>query len=162
MFVHYKVNPTISVQTVLLEATPPNPCQSALARLIPSLNFASTSLYPLRFHLLVMNDERLDVPNHIRVLIDATITAEEAHASHRDDRLLDPLLLVLVRLVHEVVRLDVAVEVIRNQVVVAVLANSSHHGAEVIGRAKCPLLDLHKHLLQVRVNGVISIVVGVT
>lgn len=119
----------------------------------------STSLVLVQASLL--DGKRLDVPNHVRILIDATIAAEEAHAGDRDDGFLEPLFLVAVRLINEMVRLDIAVEVIRNQVVVTVVANSRDHGTKVVGSSECALLNLGEHPFQIRVNGVFAVVVGV-
>ena len=54
----------------------------------------------------------LNVPDAIRILIDAPVTTEEAHPRHRGDASRDPFILVAVRLVDELLRLDVAVKVI--------------------------------------------------
>lgn len=110
-------------------------------------------MYPKYIRLLV-NLERLDVPNLLCVLVDATVTAEETHAGHAGDGLGDPLLLVLVRLVDEVVRLNVAVEVVRDEVVVAVVADGRDEGLEVGRRAKGALLNRREDLGKVLVDRV--------
>ena len=95
--------------------------------------------------------ERLNVPDLLGVLVDAPVRAEEAHARHARDRLGDPLLLVAVRLVHERLRLNVAVEVVRHQVEITVVSNRRDHGREVLHVAKRALLNRLKHLGQIRV-----------
>lgn len=109
-----------------------------------------------------MDNQRLHIPDALCILINAAIAAEEAHAGNRNDRLLGPLFLVLERLVNKIVRLVVAVEVIRHKVVIPMVAHSCDQSTKVIDRAKGALLDLGKHLLQVRVDGVRAILVGMT
>ena len=57
--------------------------------------------------------------------------------------------------------LNIAVEVIRNQVVVTVLAHSCNHGAEIVGAAKRALLNLLEDLVKVSVDAVGTIGVRV-
>jgi hypothetical protein len=85
--------------------------------------------------------EWLDVPDHLCVLVDAPIAGEEAHPSDAGDALCDPFLLVLIRLIDELLRLTITVEVVRDEVVVAMLNNPIHESREVIGIAKGALLD---------------------
>lgn len=54
-------------------------------------------------------------------------------------------------------RLDVAVEIIRHQVVVSVVAHCRDHAGEIIRLAKRATLDCVEHLLQVRVDRVRSV-----
>lgn len=54
----------------------------------------------------------LCVPNLLRILLDAAIRAEEAHPRHSCDRLREPLVLVLVRPIDKLLRVDVALEVV--------------------------------------------------
>lgn len=72
----------------------------------------------------------LDVPDHLGILVDTSVyeslakllksepklgipvTAEESHSSNRRNRLGQPFLLVLVRLVDQLLRIDVALKVI--------------------------------------------------
>jgi hypothetical protein len=58
--------------------------------------------------------------------------------------------------------LVVAVEVVRHQVVVTVITDSSDQGAKVMDRAKSALLDLGKHFLQVGVNFMRAVLVTVS
>ena len=96
----------------------------------------------------------LSVPDTLSVLVNATITAEEAHSCNRGDAFGNPLVLVAIGLVDELVRLDVAVEVVRHEVVITVVAHGSHHGAKVLRVAKCALLNFLEYLFKVRVDGV--------
>jgi hypothetical protein len=59
-----------------------------------------------------LRSQRLNIPDTLSILIDATITAEEAHASNTHDALRNPFILILVRNIHKVLSLNVAVEVI--------------------------------------------------
>lgn len=65
--------------------------------------------------------QRFDIPDHIRVLLNASVTAKETHPADTGNALADPFVLVLVRLVDQSVCLDVAVEVIADQVVVPMI-----------------------------------------
>lgn len=104
----------------------------------------------------------LHVPDALRIFVDAAVAAEEAHTGYRGDRLLDPLLLVAVGIIYQVMRLDIAVEIIRHQIVIAVVADSRNHGAKVVRSAESALLNLLEDLLKVTVDGVGSISVRVT
>lgn len=55
---------------------------------------------------------RFHVPNHIGIFLNAAIATEKPHPTHADDRLADPLVVVLVRLVDQRVGLDVAVKIV--------------------------------------------------
>lgn len=103
---------------------------------------------------LLPNRKRLDVPDALRVLVDAPVAGKEAHASHRRDALGHPLVLVPVRLVDQGVRLDVAAEVVRHQVVVSMLPHGGNQRAKVVGRPERALFDLAEHPVQVAVDRV--------
>lgn len=111
---------------------------------------------------LILGGKGLNVPDALRILVDATVTAEESHAGNCSDAASYPLILVAVSLVNQFLRLDVAVEVIRHQVVVSVVADSRNHGTKVVRSTKCALLDLLKHGIQVRVDSVRAVGVCVT
>jgi hypothetical protein len=104
-------------------------------------------------------NQRLDVPDTLRILVNATITAEETHARHTRDTLADPLVLVLVGFVNESLGLIVAVEIIRDEVVVAVLFDGPDQSCERAGISKRVLLDGLKDGLEVRIKGVGAVVV---
>lgn len=96
------------------------------------------------------------------ILINAPVRAEEAHACHARDGLGQPLVLVLVRLIDGRVRLNVAVEVVRDQVVVSMITNSRDHGQEVVGLAECAVLNRLEDLVQIWINGVRAVRVRMT
>lgn len=95
------------------------------------------------------------------ILVDASVRAEEAHARNARDRLGQPLILVFVRLVNGCMCLNVAVEVVRDKVVVAMVADSRDHGQEVVGLAECAALNSFEDLGKVRVDGVRAVCVRV-
>lgn len=115
------------------------------------MDHGSVSLHGKRFH----------IPNFLRVLVDAPIAREEAHACHRRDALGDPFILVSIRVIHETVRLNVAVEVIRHQVIISVVADRAYHGSKVMRCAERALFNLVEYLVQVWVDAVRSVRVGV-
>lgn len=57
-------------------------------------------------------------------------------------------------------RLDVAVEVIRHQVIVSVMANCVNHGIEIVRRTEGTVFDLVEDLVEVRIDDVRAVVVG--
>lgn len=67
--------------------------------------------------------QRLDVPDHLSIFVDATVAGEETHSGNRSDRLGQPLLLVLVRFINEVLSVNVALEVVGHKVIVAMIHN---------------------------------------
>jgi hypothetical protein len=82
----------------------------------------------IRFHTPILQpinilrwNQRLDIPYHLCILVDTPVTREESHSSNTGDALGNPLFLVLVCLINQVLSLAVAVEVVRDEIVVAVL-----------------------------------------
>lgn len=105
--------------------------------------------------LLLLLRQRLDIPDLLRILIDAPITREESHSRHASDTLRNPLLLVRIRLVDELVRVDVGGEVVRHEVVVAVVADGGDHAAEALRVAELAGLDGLEDLVEGGVDGVV-------
>ena len=105
----------------------------------------------------LVHSERLNVPDAIGILVDAAVRGEEAHARDAGDALGDPLLLVFVRLIHKRVSLNVAVKVVRDKVVIAMVTNSRDHARKVLGVAKGAVLNGLKHLDQVGIDAVRAI-----
>lgn len=98
--------------------------------------------------------QRLNIPNTLRILINTPITREEAHARHTRNTLRQPLILIPIRRIHQLLRLDVAAEVIRHEVVVAVLLDRRDQVAE---RPRVPervRLDAVEDRAEVRVQRV--------
>ena len=94
----------------------------------------------------------LHVPDHVRILLDTPVAAEESHPTDAGDALADPFVLVLVRLVHERLRLDVAVEIVAHQVVVSMVDDRITEGRELPSVAKHPPSDRIEHFLQIRIQ----------
>lgn len=90
----------------------------------------STILYTFSIRSLhssppsLLRRQRLHIPDHVRILLDAAIAAEEAHPRYTRDALANPLLLVFIRLIHQFLRLDIAVEIIADEIVVAVVGDA--------------------------------------
>ena len=58
--------------------------------------------------------QRLNIPDTVGIFVDDPVCGEETHPGHAGDRLSDPLVLVPKRLVDELLRCDVRVEVVRH------------------------------------------------
>ncbi len=111
--------------------------------------------------LPLLRCQRLHVPDAVGILPDAPITAEETHPRNARDALADPLVLVLVRLVHESLGLVVAVEVVRDEVVIPVIFNGPDERTKSLGVAKHAALDGLKDLQKIGVERVATIGVSV-
>jgi hypothetical protein len=79
---------------------------------------------------------RLHIPNTLRILTNTPITRKEPHPRHRQNALPHPLLLILIRLIHQLLRLDIAIKVVRHQIVITVLLHRRDQGGEVVGGTK--------------------------
>lgn len=78
----------------------------------------------------LLHVQRLDIPNALGILVNTPITGEEAHACNGLNGLGDPFILVLVGFVDQGVGFDVAVEVIADEVVVAVVGDGTSESGE--------------------------------
>jgi hypothetical protein len=103
-----------------------------------------------------------NIPDHLRVLVDAPVTREEAHTSNTGDALRDPFLLVLVSLINQILGLAVAVEVVGDEIVVAVLDNTIHQGREGSGITKGAFLDFVKDRVKALIELITAVDVPVT
>ena len=120
------------------------------------LNFSLSLPLPLS-----LRRQRLDIPNALRILQNAAIAAKEAHAAHALDALAHPLVLVLERLVDQGLGLDVGIEVVADEVVVAMVEDAVDQRAELASVAKDVGLDGIEDLLERGVDGVAAVVVVV-
>lgn len=111
---------------------------------------------------LVLNNQRLDIPDTISVLISDAIHREESHARDRENGLGQPLILIQEGLVDHRVRGDVGVEVIRDEVVVAVLIDGANERREVRAVAEHVVSDCLEDTLQIRVQLEVAVEVAVT
>lgn len=85
--------------------------------------------------------------------MDTTIATEKSHAAHTGDALGNPLVLVLIRLVDKRMRLDITVEVVGNEIIVAVFGNGVAESAEAVRIAKSAAFDGIKNLCKIRIEG---------
>lgn len=110
--------------------------------IISSPYFALFHLILLRLlRLLALHLDRLNIPDHLGVLVDTPITREESHPRYTRNRFGQPLLLILVRLIDQLLRIEVALEVIRDEVVIAVIDNGVDEGGELTRIAEHSLAD---------------------
>jgi hypothetical protein len=98
--------------------------------------------------------QRLYIPDALRIFINTPITAEEPHARHTSDTLSNPLILVLVRLVDQRLSLVVAMEVIGDEVVVAMFFDCTDEGGESAGITEGIGLDFLEDFGEIRIEGV--------
>ena len=110
---------------------------------------------------LCLGRHGLHVPDTIRVFHYTAITGEESHAGHAGNALADPLVLVLVGLVDKVLGLDIAVKVVADQIIVAVVGDGVDQGRELVLVAEAAAANGVKDLGQVRVDVEMAIVVRV-
>jgi len=111
--------------------------------------------------IALVHRQRLHIPDHLRILINTTITAKEPHPRHTQNRLRDPLILVLVRLIHKRLGLDVAVEVIRDEVIVTMVFDGASQSTERASVAEGASLDCLEDFEEVWIESVGAVVVCV-
>lgn len=121
----------------------------------------SRRVIAIRRCVAALRNKRLDVPDHLGVFIDTSVTAEEAHACNGGDGLGSPFILVLVGLVDELVSLAIGCEVVGDEVVITVFDDS----VDECGKGACvtegALLDFVEDLGEGLVELVVSVDVGV-
>lgn len=105
--------------------------------------------------------QRLHIPNRIGVFLDAAIAAEEAHAADAGDALGDPFVLVLVCLVHQRVGFDVAVEVVRDEIVISLVNDGVAQGRETTGVPEFAAFDGVKDFGKIGVEAERAIIMSV-
>ena len=103
----------------------------------------------------------LDVPNHLRILHNTSITAKGAHPRNGRNAPRHPLLLLLILHVNELLGLAVRRKVIGDEVVVAMVNDAVDERGEGTGLPKSTLFNLIKDLGKGFVEMVIAIDVGV-
>lgn len=109
----------------------------------PSL---SHPLHLLRHH-------RLHIPNHLRILLNTAITTEEPHPRHANNTLTNPLLLIPIRLIHQLLRLDIGIEIIADEIIIAVVGDTIAKSAEARGVAEGVGFYSVEDTREVRVQG---------
>lgn len=105
---------------------------------------------------------RLHVPNRVRILLDAAVAAEKSHPAHADDALGDPLVMILIRFIYQRVRLDVAVEVVTDQVVIPLVDDGVTQRSETAGVTELAASDSIEDLGQIGVESKRAVIMGVT
>ena len=109
----------------------------------------------------LLRGQRLHIPDALRILVNTSITAEEPHSRHTGDTLADPLILVLVRLVNQRLCLVVAVEVVRDEVVITMLFDGTDESRESTCVTESAFLDFLEHFGEIGVEGVRTVGVRV-
>lgn len=128
---------------------------------MPVLESTYTSCASLSPPSLFLHIQRLDIPNTLRILLDASITAEETHPRNAGDAFTDPAILILERLINQILRLAVRPEIVRHQIVITVLDNGVDERGERGLVTKHALVDSIEYFLQLGIELVITVVVGV-
>ena len=105
---------------------------------------------------------RLYVPNRVRILLNAAVAAEKPHPAHADYALGDPLIMILIRLIHQRVRLDVAVEVVTDEVVIPLVDDGVAQRSEAAGVTELAASDGIEDLGQIGVESERAVIMGVT
>lgn len=121
--------------------------QSLFVFLLSHLCFLCGSSIKILWH------QWLNVPNSLSILVDATITAEETHSGNTLDTLANPLILVLVCLVDQSLSLNVAVEIVGNEVVITVILDGADKCAKGVGVTKHIRFDGLEDLSQTLIKG---------
>ena len=109
----------------------------------------------------LLNLQRLQVPDHFRILLDTPITTEEAHPRNARNAFLQPSVLVLVCLINKLVRFHIAVEIIRDEVVVALVDDAVAKSSEAARIAELAAFDGVEHFRKVGIELEGAVVVGV-
>ena len=94
----------------------------------------------------------LRIPDLLGILINTSIAREEPHAAHASNALLQPSILILESLVDQTVGLDVRREVVRHQIVIAMVRDAVAERGEPTGVAEGSRFDGGEHLGEVRVQ----------
>lgn len=79
---------------------------------------------------------RFHIPNRLSILLNTPITTKPTHTTNRRNRLRQPSLLIAIRLVNEPVGIEVALKIVRDEVVVAVVDDRVDEGGELGGVAE--------------------------
>ena len=97
----------------------------------------------------------------ISILLNAAIAAEEAHSAHTGDTLLHPTILVLERLIDKRVRFHVAVEIIRDKIIIALVDDAVAQRCKSARVTEHAALDGVKDFGEVGIEGEAAVVVSV-
>ena len=95
-----------------------------------------TSPHPIPPTGILLRHHRLHIPDHIRILLNTTITAKKPHPGHTNNALAHPLILIPIRLIHQLLRLDIGIEVVADEIIVAVIGDAVAERVEAGGVAE--------------------------
>jgi hypothetical protein len=110
--------------------------------------------------LLVLGLQRLHIPNLLSILTNAAIAREESHSGDRSDCLAGPLILVFKGFVHEGVSGNVGMEIIADEVIVAMINDGADESTKGASVSKHATLKGVEDSFQIRIDGVLPVIVG--
>ena len=97
---------------------------------------------------------------HIRILLNTPITTKKSHSRHTRNRLLQPSFLIPIRLIHQLVRLHITIEIIAHEVIIPVIGNRVTQCGETARVAKHVGFDGVENAGEVWGEGEGAVVVG--
>ena len=101
----------------------------------------------------LLRHQRLHIPDHIRILLNTAIATEKPHPGHTLNTLGHPLLLIFISLIDEVLRLDIAAEIVADEVIIAVIDDAVAERVEARSVAECAGADRVEDFREVWVQG---------
>ena len=90
---------------------------------VAAVNVDSPFLIASHLPAALLWRQRLYVPDTVRIFHDASVTREETHSRDTGDTLADPFVLVFICLVDKSLSFDVAIEIVADKVVIAVVGD---------------------------------------
>ena len=121
----------------------------------------ASSLLPPHLAGDLLRRQRLHIPNHLRILLNTAITTKKPHPANTLNAFTDPLLLIAIRLIDQLLRLDIRREIIGHEIVIPIIGDAVAQGAEAVGVAKSPGFDRGEDFREVRVEFEGAVGVGV-
>ena len=98
---------------------------------------------------------------HIRILLNTPITTKKPHACHTRNTLLQPSRLVLIRLIHQLMRLNIRIEIVGHEVIIPMIGDRIAQRGKAARVAKGVGFDGVEDASEVRVEGEGAVGVGV-
>ena len=99
-------------------------------------------------------------PDFLGILYHTTIRGEEPCSRSTEDTFGEPVILVLVCLVNQILGVTIALEIIRDKIEVAVVNNAINKRRELVGITKTVTLNGIKHLAKIVVELEFAVVVS--
>ncbi len=112
--------------------------------------------------MVLLQVQRLNVPDTLCILIDTSVTSKETHTRNTNNSLASPLILVFVGLINECLSLNIAVEVVRDEVVVTVIFDCTNKSSEARSITKGVGFNGVEDFEKIWVKSVRAVVMGVT